>query len=362
MISRRLLLAGVAALVSTTNSNAAFLFFKDDKQMAEQRAKDLGELKALRKKAKLAAKSKKAKQLSEDDTKRLAILEKSEKKMLADEKAYKSKLKAKEVAELEKKKKIEEAAALKKKAIDKDDAAKKELASAKKDLKKKPIKNAAGDELIEEVDTEFSFFGKRKKNRETELSTEISKSEVAKYDAQAMKKKDIVVEASVRKPQKKTWTIDPKFEPQTVSYSMGYKPGTIVIDPREKFLYYVESSFSARRYGVAVGKDGLDFHGKVKVGRMAEWPRWIPTKEMQERDPEKYGKYADGMDGGPENPLGARAIYLYDGGKDTYLRIHGTTQPWSIGTAASNGCFRMVNEHVMELFSKVTIGTEVVVL
>ena len=81
-----------------------------------------------------------------------------------------------------------------------------------------------------------------------------------------------------------------------------------------------------------------------------------------ERSPEKYAKYADGMDGGPENPLGARAIYLYDGGKDTYLRIHGTTQPWTIGTAASNGCFRMVNEHVMELFSRVTVGTQVVVL
>lgn len=357
MLSRRLLLAGVAALVSATPSNAAFLFFSNDKELADKRAKDLAELKALRKKAKLAAKSKKAKQLSDVEVKRLAGLEKAEAKMLADEKAYKGKLKAKELADREKTKKQEEAAALKKKAVEKDASAKKELASAKK-----PGKKAVEDELIGEADEGFSFFGNKKKNKETELSTEISKAEVAKFDAQAAKKKDVVIEASVRKPQKKTWTIDPKFEPQTVSYSMGYKPGTIVIDPQQKFLYFVQSSSSARRYGVAVGKEGLDYHGTVTVGRMAEWPRWIPTKEMQERDPEKYGKYADGMDGGPENPLGARAIYLYDGGKDTYLRIHGTTQPWTIGTAASNGCFRMVNEHVMELFSKVTIGTEVVVL
>jgi lipoprotein-anchoring transpeptidase ErfK/SrfK len=113
---------------------------------------------------------------------------------------------------------------------------------------------------------------------------------------------------------------------------------------------------------VAVGKEGLAFKGSVTVGDKQEWPRWIPTKEMIERDPEKYARHADGMDGGPENPLGARAIYLYQGGKDTYLRIHGTTQPWTIGSAASNGCFRMVNEHVMELFSKVTVGTQVVVM
>lgn len=335
MISRRLLLTGAASLFMASQSEAAFLFFKSEKELANERAKGFAELKTLRKKAKLAKKSKKAKQLSDIEVGRLAELEKLEPKWLAAEKAAKAKMKAADVAKADKKKKTEEAAALKKKAQE-------------------------DDQLIAKADDAPGLFSRRK-NKEAELSTEISSAEVRKFDEQALKKKD-VVQASLRKPNKKTWTIDPKFEPQTVAYSGGYKPGTIVIDPSQKFLYFVESGFSARRYGVAVGKEGLDFHGKLRVGRMAEWPRWIPTKEMQERSPEKYLKYADGMDGGPENPLGARAIYLYDGAKDSYLRIHGTTQPWTIGTAASNGCFRMVNEHVMELFSKVTVGTEVVVL
>ena len=192
------------------------------------------------------------------------------------------------------------------------------------------------------------------KTRELKILKRKPKVEVADA-AQAAPKK------IVKKIGKKTYTIDAKFEPQEVAYS-GFPAGSIVIDSRQKFLYYVESPFSARRYGVAVGKEGLDFHGSVIVGAKQEWPRWIPTKEMIERSPEKYAQYADGMDGGPNNPLGARAIYLYDGNKDTYLRIHGTTQPWTIGTAASNGCFRMVNEHVIDLFSRVDIGTKVTVL
>ncbi len=325
MISRRLLLTGAASLLMASQSEAAFLFFKSEKELAAERAAGLTELKALRKKAKLAKKGKKAKQLTDIEIARLGELEKQAPKWAAAEKAAKGKLKA-----------SEQAAASKKKVIE--------------------------DKPIEVAESNTNFFGRRK-NKEDQLVTEISPQQVANFDAQAVTKKAQAQQVSaIRKPNKKTWTIDPKFEPQTVAYAGGYKPGTIVIDPGQKFLYYVESGFSARRYGVAVGKDGLDFHGKLRVGRMAEWPRWIPTKEMQERSPEKYLKYADGMDGGPDNPLGARAIYLYDGSKDSYLRIHGTTQPWSIGTAASNGCFRMVNEHVMELFSKVTVGTEVVVL
>jgi lipoprotein-anchoring transpeptidase ErfK/SrfK len=324
MISRRWLLTGAASLLTVSPSNAGFLFFKSEKEMAEERAKNLGELKALRKKAKLAkATKKKSKQLTESELASLAKLEKLEPKLLAAEKAAKAKLKANE-----------------------------KLAAAKK-LK------------VEEKKADVALFSK-KQAPEDELVTEITPKEVARLDAQARKKKiasQPVEVAQIKKPTKKTWTIDPKFEPQTVSYSGG-APGSIVIDTQQKFLYLVDSSFSARRYGVAVGKDGLDFHGTVIVGRKAEWPRWIPTPEMIERSPEKYAKYADGMDGGPENPLGARAIYLNDpvSGKDTYLRIHGTTQPWTIGTAASNGCFRMVNEHVMELFNNVPVGTKVVVL
>jgi lipoprotein-anchoring transpeptidase ErfK/SrfK len=318
MISRRLLLTAAVSVLAISPSHAGFLFFKNEKEMAEERAKNLGELKALRKKAKLSNISKKAAKLTEYEVARLKKLEKLEPKMLFAEKAAKSKMKAEE-----------------------------KQVSAKK-------------AKVEEKKADIQVFAK-KKAKEDELVTELNPSEVARLDADVRKKQLIADAVQIKKPSKKTWTIDPKFEPQTVAFS-GYKPGSIVINPQEKFLYFVETAVSARRYGVAVGKDGLDYHGTVVVGRKAEWPRWIPTAEMIERSPEKYSKYVDGMDGGPDNPLGARAIYLYVGGKDTYLRIHGTTQPWSIGTAASNGCFRMVNEHVMELFNKVPVGTEVTVL
>lgn len=323
MISRRFLFTGVASLLAITPSNAAFLFFKSEKELAAERAANLGELKALRKKVKLAKGSKKAKKLTEIELSRLAKLEQLEPKMLAAEKLSKIKMKADE----------------------KITAAKKLKAAEKK--------------------ADVSLFA-NKKSKNDELVTEISRGEVANFDAKVRKGElsgQRVELTKTKKATKKTWTIDAKFEPQTVAYAGG-KTGTIVIDSQQKFLFHIMSPVSARRYGVAVGKDGLDFHGTVIVGRKAEWPRWIPTPEMVERSPEKYAKYVDGMDGGPENPLGARAIYLNDKttGKDTYLRIHGTTQPWTIGTAASNGCFRMVNEHVMELFNRVPVGTEVTVL
>jgi lipoprotein-anchoring transpeptidase ErfK/SrfK len=162
-------------------------------------------------------------------------------------------------------------------------------------------------------------------------------------------------------PEKKRFKVKEEFVPVTVPFK-GYKPGTIVIDTKEKYLYFVESPISAIRYAVAVGKEGLLFTGRATVGAKQPWPRWVPTKEMIERDPAKYGKYVDGMEGGPDNPLGARAIYLYQGKQDTYLRIHGTNQPQSIGTASSNGCFRMINEHVIDLYKRVEMGAEVVVM
>jgi lipoprotein-anchoring transpeptidase ErfK/SrfK len=163
------------------------------------------------------------------------------------------------------------------------------------------------------------------------------------------------------KEAKKKFKVRPEFEPQTVQFS-GYSKGTIVIDTAARYLYLVEGSNRARRYAIAVGRDGLQYKGAVKVGDKQEWPRWIPTKEMQQREPAKYGKYADGMPGGGQNPLGARAIYLYENGRDTHLRIHGTIAPETIGTDSSNGCFRMINEHVMDLYRRVPMGTQVVVL
>lgn len=170
------------------------------------------------------------------------------------------------------------------------------------------------------------------------------------------------LDAALEKKQaKRPFKVKPEFVPQEVQFS-GYEPGTIVIDTSARRLYLVETYSTARRYAIAVGKEGLQFKGETTVGDKQEWPRWIPTKEMQEREPKHYGRYKDGMPGGGENPLGARAIYLYQGKKDTHLRIHGTIAPQTIGTSASNGCFRMINEHVMDLYSRVRMGTKVVIL
>ena len=169
---------------------------------------------------------------------------------------------------------------------------------------------------------------------------------------------DSVLEERNRKGR---FQVKSEFEPQTVAFT-GYPSGTIVINTRERFLYLVESPNSARRYAIAVGRDGLEFKGSAVVGDKQEWPRWIPTLDMQKREPRKYGQYKDGMPGGADNPLGARAIYLYQGNKDTHIRIHGTNQPQTIGTNSSNGCFRMVNDHVIDLYGRVRMGTQVVVL
>jgi lipoprotein-anchoring transpeptidase ErfK/SrfK len=170
------------------------------------------------------------------------------------------------------------------------------------------------------------------------------------------------LDAALEKRQaKKPFKVKPEFVPQEVEFH-GYDAGTIVIDTSARRLYLVDSSSTARRYAIAVGKEGLQYKGTVAVGDKQEWPRWIPTKEMQEREPKHYAQYKDGMPGGGMNPLGARAIYLYDGKKDTHLRIHGTIAPQTIGTSASNGCFRMMNDHVMDLYRRVKIGTKVVIL
>ena len=181
-------------------------------------------------------------------------------------------------------------------------------------------------------------------------------------DSQSMLPETRALDSVLEKKQAKNkFKVKPAFEPQEVDYS-GYSPGTIVIDTSSKFLYLVESRSSARRYAIAVGREGLLFTGQATVGDKQEWPRWIPTLEMQKREPKHYGQYKDGMDGGPDNPLGARAIYLFQGKHDTRIRIHGTNQPQSIGSAASNGCFRMINDHVIDLYNRVKLGTPVVVL
>lgn len=177
------------------------------------------------------------------------------------------------------------------------------------------------------------------------------------YLAETRALDDVLSEREARRK----FTPKPEQMPRVVAYS-GYEPGTIVVDTKERALYLVEDRRSARRYAIAVGKDGLEFKGAAKVADKQEWPRWFPTKAMQEREPAKYGRYKDGMNGGPDNPLGARAIYLHQDKVDTHIRIHGTNQPETIGSASSNGCFRMINEHVMDLYNRVRVGAEVVVL
>lgn len=160
----------------------------------------------------------------------------------------------------------------------------------------------------------------------------------------------------------KEFVLAPEYQPQLVDFDSVYTPGTIVIDPAKKFLYFVESAGVARRYGVGVGRTGLAWAGTAEVARKAKWPRWTPTPNMIKRNPERYQKHAGGVPGGPGNPLGARALYLYRDGRDTLYRIHGTTEPWSIGKAVSSGCIRMLNEHVTELYERVPVGASVVVL
>ena len=135
--------------------------------------------------------------------------------------------------------------------------------------------------------------------------------------------------------------------------------------PSSFYLYWVTEPRKAIRYGVGVGRAGLEFKGVATIDVKKEWPTWRPTPEMIARDPRTYAKFVDNdyiQPGGPGNPLGARALYLFQNGVDTYFRIHGTIQPESIGQSVSNGCIRMLNEHVIDLYARVPLGTKVTVL
>ena len=149
---------------------------------------------------------------------------------------------------------------------------------------------------------------------------------------------------------------------QLVDYQTTHQPGTVVVDPRKRFLYLVQENGKALRYGVGVGKEGLEFQGTATVERKAQWPRWTPTTDMIMREPDRYAKWAGGMAGGDTNPLGARALYLFKNGKDTLYRIHGTNEPSTIGEAVSSGCIRMMNQDVIDLYNRIPAGSKVVVL
>ncbi|WP_152564429.1 L,D-transpeptidase [Neorhizobium vignae] len=166
------------------------------------------------------------------------------------------------------------------------------------------------------------------------------------------------VQPVAMRPQPIRSQIEPQFLPQTVAYDSKEKAGTIVIDTNNRFLYLVTGNGQARRYGVGVGKPGFEWAGEHRVTRKAEWPDWTPPSEMIQREAAKGHYLPARMEGGPENPLGARAMYL----GSTLYRIHGTNAPWSIGSAVSSGCIRMRNEDVTDLYERVNIGTKVVVM
>jgi lipoprotein-anchoring transpeptidase ErfK/SrfK len=155
--------------------------------------------------------------------------------------------------------------------------------------------------------------------------------------------------------------IPASFRKQLVDYSGTEWPGTLIVDPEHRHLFHVLENQQAIRYGVGVGREGFAWAGEAKIGMKRRWPRWLPPVEMVVRD-EKAAKWANGMPGGPENPLGARALYLYANGADTLYRIHGTNDPSSIGKALSSGCIRLLNQDIADLYLRVPVGSKVVVL
>jgi lipoprotein-anchoring transpeptidase ErfK/SrfK len=168
-------------------------------------------------------------------------------------------------------------------------------------------------------------------------------------------------------PAIKAGQVAPAYQRRSVAYATREAPGTIVIDPVNRYLYHVEDGGRATRYGVGVGREGFAWSGEATIKNKQEWPDWYPPKEMIERRPELKSELTQlqsgiGMHGGPSNPLGARAMYLWQGDKDTLFRIHGTNEPWTIGQNKSSGCIRMVNQDVIDLYQKVQPGAKVVVL
>lgn len=144
-----------------------------------------------------------------------------------------------------------------------------------------------------------------------------------------------------------------------VDYTGPDAPGTIVVDPHAKFLYLVQQGGQAIRYPIAVGREGRGFTGRATVRRKAAWPGWTPTANMLRTEPEIYGPFARGIPGGKASPMGARALYLYRGGRDTYYRIHGTNDLGSIGNSGSAGCIRLFNHDIINLAEQVPIGAQV---
>jgi len=161
--------------------------------------------------------------------------------------------------------------------------------------------------------------------------------------------------------------VDPTYLRQIVAYNGSERPGTIIVDPPSRYLYYVDAPGRATRYGVGVGREGFAWSGQAQINMKRDWPDWVPPPEMVARDPEiraqlEHTPRGLGVLGGPHSPLGARAMYLFADGGDLGYRIHGTTEPETIGTNVSSGCIRMVNQDIVNLYPRTMVGTRVVVL
>jgi lipoprotein-anchoring transpeptidase ErfK/SrfK len=152
--------------------------------------------------------------------------------------------------------------------------------------------------------------------------------------------------------------INPIYRRQLVQYYSTEPIGSVVVDTKNHFLYVIFENNTALRYGVGVGREGFRWYGKAQIDRKAQWPRWVPPPEMRKRQPE----LPLSMEGGPDNPLGPRAMYLYRGGSDLGYRLHGTLEPWSIGQNVSSGCVRMFPEDVIDLYQRCPLATRVLVL
>lgn len=166
-------------------------------------------------------------------------------------------------------------------------------------------------------------------------------------------------------PAINTTKVDPKFFRQQVPYPTAEKPGTIIVDTNNYFLYLVEPNGTAMRYGVGLGRAGFAWNGRATMDVKKVWPSWVPPQEMIDRQPELevYSLANGGQEGGLANPLGARALYLFDEhGADTFYRIHGTREEWSIGNAVSSGCVRMLNHDIIDLYNRAQTGVDVIVV
>lgn len=163
-------------------------------------------------------------------------------------------------------------------------------------------------------------------------------------------------------PAVDTTMIDQSLMRTEVAWKGNEKPGNVVVNVPERRLYLVQAGGRALRYGVGVGRSqGANFRGQAVVGRKEKWPHWTPTENMKAAIP-LYRRYAGGMGGGPDNPLGPRALYLYRDGHDTFFRLHGTTEPETIGQAVSSGCIRLFNQDIIDLYDRVPVGAHVTVV